>query len=212
MKIILAQSQHNDKVVEIFCSAFENSITFFTPITQKVKTAIKDVFCLLHRVFGQGFFVAVENGEVCGYIIMADDIKRLWLQAITSGFLKKAIMSTVSGKYGLTLSTLYKIVKNKLLYFRFEMTTQSSAQVLSIAVHPEHQAKGIGQKLLSKGIRHIEALGIKKIKLEVRPNNISAVKIYEKYGFCTIGETQDLQGKWLIMMREDCLDENNVVI
>lgn len=203
MKITLAQSQHNDTIVEIFCSAFENSITFFTPVSEQVKAAIRDVFGLLHRVFGQGFFVAVENDKVCGYIIMADDIKRLWREAITSGFLKNALISAVTGKYGLTLSTLYKIVKNKLLYFRFEMTTEPSAQVLSIAVHPEHQGKGIGQKLLEKGIGYIDALGIKKIKLEVRPNNIAAIRIYEKYGFCKVAEAEDLQGKWLIMMRED---------
>ena len=92
------------------------------------------------------------------------------------------------------------------------MTTEPSAQVLSIAVHPEHQGRGIGQKLLSKGIEHLEALGIRRIKLEVRPNNISALKIYEKFGFRTVGEAEDLQGKWLIMMRKDCLGENNMLI
>jgi ribosomal-protein-alanine N-acetyltransferase len=202
MKIILAQSRHIDMVAEIFCLAFENSITFFTPMTQKVKNAIRDVFGLLHRVFGQGFLIAVENNQVCGYIVMADDIKRLWLQAVTSGFLKRAVISTISGEYGLTLPTLYKIVQNKLLYFGFEMTTKPSAQVLSIAVHPKCQGEGIGQKLLSKGIKYIESLGGKRIKLEARPENIAAVKIYEKHGFRTVGETKDLQGKWLIMIRE----------
>ncbi len=202
MKIILAQSRHIDVVAEIFCLAFENSITFFTPMTHKVKNAIRDVFDLLYRVFGQGFFIAVQNNQVCGYIVMADDIKRLWLQAVTSGFLKRAVISTLSGEYGLTLPTLYKIVQNKLLYFGFEMTTKPSAQVLSIAVHPKCQGEGIGQKLLSKGIKYIESLGGKRIKLEARPKNTAAVKIYEKYGFRTVGETKDLQGKWLIMVRE----------
>jgi len=186
---------------DLFCLAFEQSINFFTPVTEKVKIAIRDVFYLLHQVFEQGFFVALEDDKVCGYIIMADDVKRLWRHALTSGFVKNAIMAAVSGKYGLTLATLYKVVKNKLLYFKFEMTTEPSAQVLSIAVHPEHQGKGIGQKLLFEGIKHIEALGINKIKLEVRPNNISAIKIYEKFGFRKVGEACDLQGKWLIMMR-----------
>lgn len=202
MKIILAQYQHIDEVAELFCLAFEESITFFTPMSKKIKNAMKDAFRLLHEVFTQGFFVAVEGDKVCGYIVMADDIKRLWMQAITSGFLKKAIVSVIRGEYGLTLPTLYKIVKNKLLYFRFELTTKPSAQLLSIAVHPEHQGEGIGQKLLSKGIDYIESLGIKRIKLEARPDNTAAVKIYEKHGFHTVGQTCDLQGKWLIMVRE----------
>jgi ribosomal-protein-alanine N-acetyltransferase len=202
MKIILAQSQHIDAVAEIFCLAFENSITFFAPITQKVKNAMKDIFHLLYSVFGQGFFIAIENNQVYGYIVMADDIKRLWFRAVTSGFLRKAVVSTITGEYGLTLPMLYKVVRNKLLYFRFEMTTKPSAQVLSIGVHPGHYGKGIGQKLLSKGIKYIESLGSKRIKLEARPDNIPAVKIYEKYGFRIVGETKDLQGNWLIMMRE----------
>lgn len=203
MKIISVQSRHIDAVAEIFCLAFEDSITFFTPMTQKIKHALTDAFNLLYRVFGQGFFIAVENDEVCGYIVMADNIKRLWAEAVTSGFLKKAAMSTINGEYGLTFPTLCKIVKNKLLYFRFEMTTKPSAQVLSIAVHPEYHGRGIGQNLLSQGVKYIDSSGVKRIKLESRPDNIPAVKIYEKYGFRTVGATRDLQGKWLIMLREE---------
>ncbi|MDD4569835.1 MAG: N-acetyltransferase [Tepidanaerobacteraceae bacterium] len=203
MKIISAQAQHIDMVTEIFCLAFENSITFFTPVTQKVKNALREIFHLLHRVFGQSFMVALKDNEVYGYIVMADDIKKLWTGALTSGFLRKAIMSSISGEYGLTPSTFYKIVQNKLLYFRFEMTTKPSAQLLSIAVHPNHHSKGIGQKLLAEGIKHMKSLGVKRIKLEARPDNISAVKIYEKHGFHTVGEAKDLQGKWLIMIREE---------
>ena len=55
MKIILAQPRHIKMAAEIFCLAFEQSITFFTPISRKVKTAIEDIFYLLHRAFGQGF-------------------------------------------------------------------------------------------------------------------------------------------------------------
>ncbi len=202
MKIISIQSRYIDEVVEIFCSAFEDSITFFTPVTFKVRNAIRDIFALLCQVFGQGFLVAVKNNQVYGYIVIADDIKKLWVQAITSGFLKKAVVSIINGEYGLTFSTLYRIAYNKLFYFRFEMNTKPYAQILSIAVHPRYQGMGIGQKLLLKGIKHAESTAKKGIKLEARPENTKAIKTYEKYGFSIVGEAGDLQGKWLIMIRE----------
>lgn len=90
MKIISIQSRYIDEVVEIFCSAFEDSITFFTPVTFKVRNAIRDIFALLCQVFGQGFLVAVKNNQVYGYIVIADDIKKLWGTGYNIGFSKKS--------------------------------------------------------------------------------------------------------------------------
>lgn len=202
MKIILAQSRHIEAVAEVYCLAFENSITFFTPMTQKIKNAITDIFFLLYQVFGRGFMVAVKDDEVCGYIVMADDVKKLWIKALTSGYLLRAAVSVISGEYGLTLPTLYKIAKNKLFYLRFEMSTQPCAQLLSIAVCPKYHGEGIGQKLVTTGMKYIESLGVSRIKLEARPDNTPAIRLYKKFGFQIKGETKDLQGKWLIMVRE----------
>lgn len=202
MKVTLAQPRHIDKAAELFCSAFKDSITFFTPINDKIKNAMKDIFHLLYWTFSKGFFVAVEDDEVCGYIIMADNVKKLWIQALTSGSIFKALFSLIIGRYGITFSTLYNIIKNKLFYLHFEISTKPSAQLLSIGVHPKYQGRGVGKQLLSKGIEYIESLGIRRIKLEARPDNISAVKLYEGFGFKTVGKARDLQGEWLVMVRE----------
>lgn len=202
MKIVPVQLEHIDGVVEVFCLAFEESINFFTPVNEKLKGFFNEAFILLYKIFERGFVVVQEDNLVWGYIVMVDDVKKLWTGAISSGFLFKAGTRLIKGEYGLDLNTLYKIVKNKLFYLKFEMSTIPSAQLLSIAVHPKHHGKGIGQKLLSHGIKYIESLGIKRIKLEARPENISAVRLYQKNGFNIIGETQDLQGKWLIMVRD----------
>jgi len=202
MRVIPASNEHIEAVVDIFCSAFENSISFFTPINDGLKKAFHHVFSLLLTVFGEGFMVALVEGKVCGYIVMADNIKRLWLHALFSGFLFKMAAELISGVFDLRLSTIYKIIKNKLFYMRFELSTDAIAQVLSIAVSPMHQGKGIGRRLLEAGIKHVESLGINKIKLEVRPENTAAVRLYESFGFHPKGKTRDLQGEWLIMVRD----------
>jgi ribosomal-protein-alanine N-acetyltransferase len=202
MRIIPAKIQHIEAVVDIFSSAFENSINFFTPINDGLKYVFKHIFKLLHSVFDKGFMVAVVEEEVCGYIIMADNIKRLWLKAFSSGFLLKMAAGYFSGAYSLKLSTIYKIIKNKLFYMKFELFTAVPTQLLSIAVNPKHQGKGIGKRLLEAGIKYIESRGMKQVKLEVRPDNTPAFKLYESFGFRPRGKARDLQGEWIIMVRE----------
>ncbi|ADL08872.1 GNAT family N-acetyltransferase [Thermosediminibacter oceani] len=202
MKIIAAEIKHIEAVVDIFCAAFHKSITFFTPMSSAVKEAFRDFFALLRDTFDGGFMVAVDGNEVLGYIVMADDIKKLWLRAIFSGFLFKIFSKAIRGIYGVGLSTIYRVVLNKLCYVRFEATSKPSAQLLSIAVSPKCQGRGIGQKLLQAGINYLSSLGIRRIKLEVRPDNAPAVRLYEKYGFKPVGRTRDLQGDWLIMVKE----------
>ncbi|TYP52510.1 GNAT family N-acetyltransferase [Thermosediminibacter litoriperuensis] len=202
MKIIAAEIKHIEAVVDIFCAAFSRSIMFFTPLNSAVKRAFRDFFMLLRDTFNGGFMVAVDGNEVCGYIVMADDIKRLWLRAIFSGFLFKIFLKAIGGIYGVGLSTIYRVVKNKLCYMKFEVTTRPSAQLLSIAVAPEHHGRGIGKKLLEAGLKYMASLGVRRVKLEVRPDNAPAVRIYEKYGFKPAGKTRDLQGDWLIMVKE----------
>lgn len=201
MKVIPVQLQHIEYVVEIFCSAFQDSIEFFTPMNDKIKNAIYDLFKLLLITFGNGFMVAVYDEQVCGYIVMVDNIKKLWLKAFTSGYLFKMALKALLGKYGLNFQTLFQSIKNKLFYMKFEVSTQDSAQVLSIAVDSKYRGKGVGGQLLQAGLKYVSALGAKTVKLEARPDNVPAVKLYKKFGFKTIGKTQDLQGEWLIMVK-----------
>ena len=55
--------------------------------------------------------------------------------------------------------------------------------VIAIAVHPEHRRKGIGRKLMETVLQEFKKLGVKKVYLEVRVNNLPALRLYEKLGF-----------------------------
>lgn len=66
--------------------------------------------------------------------------------------------------------------------------------ILTIDVDPAYRQKGIAQKLLLK----IEAIlierGIKECRLEVRENNVAAIRLYQKLGYTKIGKLEKYYG------------------
>jgi ribosomal-protein-alanine N-acetyltransferase len=200
LKIINCKAEHIPAVVNIFCNAFADSIRFFAPDNPKITEALKDVFFLVWLSFKESFFVAVDDDDnVYGYIVVTDNIKRLWVDAVRSGFIFKVPIKWFGRKYGISLKRALKVLWNKICYIRFEASTTGSGQILSVAVDPLHHGRGYGKELVRTGIDHLKALGVKRVKLEVRPENVSAIKIYSRYGFKQIGKARDVQGEWLIM-------------
>lgn len=55
--------------------------------------------------------------------------------------------------------------------------------ILNIAIHPGHRRKGYAELLINDCINHFNNRDIRLILLEVRVNNIAAIKLYEKLGF-----------------------------
>ncbi|HDM23416.1 ribosomal-protein-alanine N-acetyltransferase [archaeon] len=57
-------------------------------------------------------------------------------------------------------------------------------EIISIAVHPQHRRKGIGELLMEEIIRKLQSeFGVKRVKLQVKVSNKPAIKLYEKLGF-----------------------------
>lgn len=61
------------------------------------------------------------------------------------------------------------------------------AHITTIAIKPELKRKKIGEALLGKILADCYKNEIKYITLEVRASNISAIGLYEKYGFKSLG-------------------------
>ncbi len=60
------------------------------------------------------------------------------------------------------------------------------AEVLRIATHGDYQKKGVAWGLLDELDRRCRAKGVTRILLEVRADNVSALRLYEKHGFYQI--------------------------
>jgi len=54
---------------------------------------------------------------------------------------------------------------------------------IGIDVTRTHRGKGLGTALVAKALRHLKTQGIRVIELGVDGNNLSALKLYRKFGF-----------------------------
>jgi len=59
--------------------------------------------------------------------------------------------------------------------------------LLNLATHSAHRGRGIGRALLDELLKRARDLGAPKATLEVRPDNLPAVRLYESMGFRAIG-------------------------
>lgn len=59
--------------------------------------------------------------------------------------------------------------------------------ITNIAVHPDYRREGIARKMLDTMINICKEKKIERLFLEVKESNISAIKLYESFGFETDG-------------------------
>ena len=71
------------------------------------------------------------------------------------------------------------------------MQVVDEAHLLTIAVRADLQGRGIGRSLLEHTIETAKSIPVESILLEVRPSNMRAVDLYERYGFKEIGRRKN---------------------
>ncbi len=67
------------------------------------------------------------------------------------------------------------------------MGAVDEAHLLNVAVASERQRQGLGRYLLDKVAACARGLSMDSVLLEVRPSNLRALAVYNKYGFTEIG-------------------------
>lgn len=62
-------------------------------------------------------------------------------------------------------------------------TAADEAELLNLAVHPGYRRRGLGRRLLEAAASALMAAGARRIYLEVRASNASAIAFYGSAGF-----------------------------
>lgn len=167
--------------------------------------AMEDVFALVYEAEPDAALVArTEGGAVVGYCFAPTALPRLWLRAVTGGHLFRWAWRWLTGQYGFGFYPVQVIVLNKLAFLRSAATPAkaASARILSIAVASSWRGRGLARAMMAEALVYFRARHVARVRLEVRPDNAPAIKVYEDCGFVAAGFTSDSQGPWLIMMKE----------
>ncbi|MBF2064278.1 MAG: ribosomal protein S18-alanine N-acetyltransferase [Calothrix sp. C42_A2020_038] len=77
---------------------------------------------------------------------------------------------------------------NELLGMGCFWSILEEAHITILAVHPLYQNQGLGQALLFSLLKKAFESGLERATLEVRVSNVSAISLYQKFGFKTAGK------------------------
>ncbi len=72
--------------------------------------------------------------------------------------------------------------------FALYRSIAGEAELITLATLPEYQGRGVARALMKEMISHLEGGGAEKLFLEVRADNLRAVKLYSDLGFEKIGK------------------------
>lgn len=77
----------------------------------------------------------------------------------------------------------YLINKNNLIGFIVGNVNLDTLDIINIVIDSNFQNKSYASELLLTYLNEVRKLNIKEIFLEVRPTNINAIRLYEKFNF-----------------------------
>lgn len=73
-------------------------------------------------------------------------------------------------------------------YCRYDFDEKKEMYIISIAMDPEKQGRGLGSLLLSQSLKQVKKI---PILAKIKKNNIASIKLFEKNGFCRGGENHE---------------------
>lgn len=200
----LAREGDLEAIAGVFAAAFPTSIDhyFDSPPPPMV---VAEPFSLCLASEPDALYVAdAGGGKIAGYIFAPAQARRLPWVALRQGFAFRWLWGWLSGRYSLGMAPIRGLVTNKVDYLASDRQrgVEADARILSVAVHPDHQGRGVARMLCTLGLTRLDRLGANPVRLEVRPENGPALKLYTDFGFRVKGRTRDSQGDWLIMLRQ----------
>jgi ribosomal-protein-alanine N-acetyltransferase len=79
------------------------------------------------------------------------------------------------------------LLEDEVIGYIFYYGVDDEMVIINFAIDPLYHGRGWGELLLKESMQNMRDHGVTRFFLDVRPSNIKARRLYEKYGFCNIG-------------------------
>ncbi len=139
-------------------------------------------------------FDSVQFAQASGYISSIAKIESELFDDAWDGL----AVHSVLGQFGAGVLIVTDGDDEMLGYCIYQIVFET-AEILRIATDSSHQKQGVGGGLLDEFIKLCKDRGVERILLEVRADNTSAMRLYERHGFYQIdiraGYYQDENGR-----------------
>lgn len=113
-----------------------------------------------------------------------DQVMAIELQAYPFPWSRGNFVDALAAGY---LAQCLETPSGELLAYQFAMAGFEEWHLLNLTVAPAHQGEGLGLRLLDTLAQHTRATGAHFLWLEVRPSNLRARALYQRFGFEQIG-------------------------
>ncbi len=117
-----------------------------------------------------------------------NEISLIEKESFSSGWTDKLILDEISNNN--SLSFVCK-VEGHVKGYIFLRHIFDEGEVLRICVSPDMRKKKIASSLMEKALNSAFEKGVCKVFLEVRKSNVSAISLYEKFGFSVYSERKN---------------------
>jgi ribosomal protein S18 acetylase RimI-like enzyme len=191
------------EVGRVYLRAFpEGPRSFASP--RLTALAVGDVMrAALEADPGSIIVAQAPTGEIVGYVIAVAEAANLLHVALFRGLALRWLWRWLRGFYGLSLAGALLLAQDKLRLRRAASAPEVGecpARIISLAVDPDWQRRGVGTQLLYAGLQRLRGLGRSFVRLEVRPDNLAARRLYRKAGFREAGQFEDTHGPWMVLI------------
>jgi ribosomal protein S18 acetylase RimI-like enzyme len=203
--IVPTEQKHLIDIARLYYDSFQPLFDSLFRTSKVAQELFHDWFKLVYDLHSLGFYSALSEDKLIGYIVIIDDFSRFPGKLLFQSSTWKMIYKWITGQYpGVGIHWCLPASKMAWNYFTYHQPhpiANPYSQVFSIAVSPEFRGKGIGKQLLENGILHWEQQPGKVLCLEVDGNNQAAIHLYQSFDFTTVGELKSPRGVVLIMLK-----------
>jgi tRNA threonylcarbamoyladenosine biosynthesis protein TsaB len=123
----------------------------------------------------------------------AKSLAALHARCFAAGWNAKAIAELMAMPGALTL--IAQSEQGEALGFIIARSAAGEAEILTLAVAPNHRRRHIAKKLVEKAAERLAKTGARNLYIEVAESNNAARLLYQKLGFLLTGRRQDYYAK-----------------